>query len=749
MKAKRLLILFLALLLASLTAAGASARGGRYGEIPPARTVLTFDQAQAWAQAWVHRKQGIIPAWRGATVGKPEIYYDLDGRPAVYVFSVYKGAEDVGHIIISYEAKENPVLVFGKGVAPHLRCPECVNEAALAQRGLRLAERRMIYLGPLDYFYEVEPIDPILRSQNVRDARRLLIPMGGDQTIEVQHAPSSEPVIDVPTDHLPDLDAIGVASAATAVKIFGVPDYDQFTGSDYGYDYDCASGCVPTSAANIVHFWDQAGYKGLAYEDWRDTIYYLRNYMETFCSGGAGATRTDKVRPGLIEYAQSRGFDFGSKYTCWPGSNWLDCTGEARWDVYTTQIDRFQPVLVALTNDYYGSHGVTGVGYDTDGGEYWIVHDNWPITPEDVWVLSTEVESRHYYTFVPPSQDTTSPTASISAPSYQHVGTSLRVAWKGEDDFSGVARYDVQYQFTAAAGTPSASAAAWTDWFTSTTQQAGQMDVSQPGTYAFRVRAYDWMGNVSDWTAPIQTQVYRYDLSGRVLGNREHWIPAAKITAADQALGSAYSGYNGSFTLRIWDAVTTSLAITRTGFGQLPLTPGVEITRDVRGWLFVLPPADNLVSNGDFENGLWGWSVGGPAGMVSVVTGGHTGGYAAYLRTDGTSTGQLVQAIPTTVPTDTPTLSLMYAVSGTTSLSSCLQIHVQGPSASRRMTVPLGTREWSHAWMDLQEFAGGSVTITIALSGPPTTGALVDEVSLGEGSTEAAASFLPLVMRSW
>ncbi|RLC75591.1 MAG: hypothetical protein DRI61_14635, partial [Chloroflexi bacterium] len=706
MKGKRA---FLFVFLIGLLVAGAFAGAKAYGDVP-VRRVLTLEQAQQWAQAWVHRKQNAIPAWQGAEVGEPMVYFDLDGVPAVYAFPVRKGTEDVGHIIISYEAVENPVLAFGPGVAPHLRCPECVSEAKLAQRGLRLASKAMIYIDPLDYFYEVEPVDPAVRAENASANKRLLIPMGMETIITATHTPAAKQVVDIPAETIPDFGTISVASAATAVKIFGVPDYNQFKGSDYGYDYDCYSGCAPTSAANVMHFWDDAGFDGLAYDNWRDTTYYLRQYMETGCDEyGGGPTRSSKISPGMENYAKSRGFNFTSEQYCWPeepepGVHWEGCIGEAVWSLYTGQIDLHNPLVIALLNDYYRNHAVTGVGYDNDGGQYWIVHDNWPNTPEDIWVLSTSSDMEHffYYTFIPPVHDSTPPTARITASSLHKLGSGIPVMWKGQDDMTGVIVYDVQYGYSpATSGTgASAQAISWTDWLTFTTAITGSFSASQTGTYYFRARAYDRAGNVSEWTSPVQTLVYSYDFTGNVLGNRGHWIPGAEISAGEQAVGTAYSGYNGSFTLRFSGAVTTSLSVTRTGYGALPPAKGVKVTGDRSGWLFVLPPADDLMTNGGFESGLYGWTASGPAGFAALADTGHTGDHAAYLHSDGSSTGELVQAVSAVVPADEPALSLVYAVSGTTSSSAWLWAIVEGSSDSAANSARLDSQGWHHLWVD-------------------------------------------------
>ncbi len=712
------------------------------------RQVWTPDQARTIAQTWIERKATLFPRWTGAQAGSPVPYYDLNGRTEAYVMSVLSGDQDVGHVIVGCEVSDDPIRVFGQGVAPHLRCPDCIDEAALARQGFRLAAHNPVYLGPWDFFYRVEP--PI---GGMSDGEAQLIPMGSREPLVVAFELDAASIQDVQAAAAPDLSAWQVASAATSKLIWGVPDYNQFQATYNGSV--CYSGCTPTSAANMVHFWELAGFKNIALPDWHDTTNSLRAYMGTICQSGSGGTYTDMASPGMVNYARSRGFSFSSQQYCQPttyqGYSWKDCVGEATWDLYTSQIDQGYPVLVSMYHPtIYGSHSVTGVGYDNNGGQFWIIHDNWPNTTQDVWVNLASTQLRFYHPLIPPTRDTTAPIGAISAPRYHRTGTSLPVSWKGLDSFSNIARYDLSYQDMGVL----TAQADWTPWFTSTQGTSGSLPVQNGHTYQLRVRAYDYWGNVSGW-ATITSTVYAYQVSGRVTGNRGEAAIRAQITASPPVLSVIQPAAVGLFNIYITTPTTLNLAASATWAGALPPMKNLAVNSDLTGLHLVLPPAQEQIANGHFEAGLTGWQVNSVASPT--LTGkAHTGDAALQLGISAGITAtvwQITQSV-TSVVTDHPTLSWFYNVTGTMTSADRLWVQVIGSAGLSTQTItvslPLNVTGWTHHWLALDELAGQTVTVTLGLqhSSSASGTVLLDEVSLGAASPEPFSILLPLVVKN-
>jgi hypothetical protein len=95
--------------------------------------------------------------------------------------------------------------------------------------------------------------------------------------------------------------------------------------------------------------------------------------------------------------------------------------------------------------------------------------------------------------------DRTAPTSSVNAlPSNSEA--SFVVNWTGNDNLSGIASYDVQYQDNGGA---------WTNWQTNVTTTSATFNGVSGHTYGFRSRARDVAGNIEAWpsSADAQTSV--------------------------------------------------------------------------------------------------------------------------------------------------------------------------------------------------------------------------------------------------
>jgi hypothetical protein len=89
-----------------------------------------------------------------------------------------------------------------------------------------------------------------------------------------------------------------------------------------------------------------------------------------------------------------------------------------------------------------------------------------------------------------PRQDSAPPEARVtSAEPYPEGG--MVVHWQGSDDASGVASYDIQIQRL--------STNTWIDWQINTTATKAVFVPPEPGSYVFRARARDWLGNTQAW----------------------------------------------------------------------------------------------------------------------------------------------------------------------------------------------------------------------------------------------------------
>lgn len=89
-----------------------------------------------------------------------------------------------------------------------------------------------------------------------------------------------------------------------------------------------------------------------------------------------------------------------------------------------------------------------------------------------------------------PRTDTAPPEVRVRTATPQPDG-SLLVHWSGTDDLSGIAAYDVQVRRLPDGG--------WTDWLIDTIDLEASFVPPEPGGYAFRARARDWLGHQQPW----------------------------------------------------------------------------------------------------------------------------------------------------------------------------------------------------------------------------------------------------------
>lgn len=229
-------------------------------------------------------------------------------------------------------------------------------------------KNKVRYLGPASYAEEIgNGFVKDMRTQtihNISDIKQKT-KVVDKQQISAQNTKSlsSTPII---TDY--DYDVIS-----------NVPDYIQNDNTDMEND------CVPTSAANVLMYWDYNGYSNLSSSNnWINVANRLGEIMGH--TDANGVSRSNVV-PGLQSYISEKGYssNFSVSRDTTPSFGELDF-----------EVEKYHPAMLSV-NDYMtsvGGHNITLVGTESyyqvgDGVIGWvyhvIVHDNWETTPEKVW----------------------------------------------------------------------------------------------------------------------------------------------------------------------------------------------------------------------------------------------------------------------------------------------------------------------------------------------------------------------------
>ncbi len=320
--------------------------------------------------------------------------------------------------------------------------------------------------------------------------------------------------------------------------------------------------------------------------------------------------------------------------------------------------------------------------------------------------------------------------------------TPFSVSWWGSDACADVVAFDTQYRV----GTDGA----WQNWLTATPESSGSFDPPAPQSgelYYFRVRAQDAAGNWGDWSeAEAFTELIAHTLAGHVYNTRHQPVVAAEADLDPIALQLVPKG-QGVFLAYLDQAADYNVSVTRDDrYGPLPTTYGIAVDGHVDGPDFVLPPQDDVVSDGDFESGtLAAWQPSGSAPPTLNATA-HSGLAAVQLGAVEHDSS-LVQAINLGSPLDGPTLSLMVRLTEAGPASS-LDVQLAGTgvlSPPLTYTIPVESVEWAHVWRDLPGPVGEPLTLTLAVADSPTI--VVDEIRLGSAVQGGYPVYLPIVRR--
>lgn len=218
-------------------------------------------------------------------------------------------------------------------------------------------------------------------------------------------------------------------------------------------------------------------------------------------------------------------------------------------------------------------------------------------------------------------------------PAFTRQGNNT-LEWGGSDPGgSGIQTYDVQYR-TVTTGED------WTDLIIGTTQTSTTSFPSTTGyTYAYRARATDNALNMEPWPpdGDTQTTFYYWGITGAVHDNTGAPVSGASVTVTPGTVsGTLASEADGRYAAYVLDVYTPPYLTqwAKGGYGTSAETAFADNMADAQLDVF-LPPADNVMTNGEFESGdFGGWSPQGLVAPVVTSTVRHTGDYAALIGTD-------------------------------------------------------------------------------------------------------------------
>jgi len=219
---------------------------------------------------------------------------------------------------------------------------------------------------------------------------------------------------------------------------------------------------------------------------------------------------------------------------------------------------------------------------------------------------------------------------------------------------------------------------------------------------------------------------------------RNHF--GAGVTGADISAGGSHanSSSGGFYALQppAYGPVY-AVAASAGGYGApLPISASVAGQTSVTSITFTLKPADDAISNGDFESDTSGWNKSGAGSATRFSTGQRSG--QASLRLTGPVTMAQSVALSNVY---NPTLSFWHNLADGASLEVSLS---QGGTPLATKVLAANSGGWQHAWLalGLPEEYTGSLTVSFYVAGGQAS---LDEVSLGKGPY---TTFLPITLHT-
>lgn len=334
------------------------------------------------------------------------------------------------------------------------------------------------------------------------------------------------------------------------------------------------------------------------------------------------------------------------------------------------------------------------------------------------------------------------PTTTLTA---NPSGATVNLSWSG----SGIAPswslrgYEVQYR--------EAGAGSWTTLQGKTsTNTSGSFSGQIGQTYLVRARTWQKINESyqSDIDMPGEWRQQTVNLgilvNGRVSDNQGIGITGVVITESSTG-ATVTSGNDGLFALGVTSNGQYTFTASALGGWSAPppLSATVQISQ-TSPLSFTMRPPDDVINNGDFENGPSSWNVNGTA--PDTVTSGQRSG-SASLRLTGTLAMSQTDAVANSYQ---PVLSFWYKMEGTDG-DDIFTVELLGtggltPVNSFSTSTNSG---WQQAWLplNLTEVYTGPVGVRFNLVQNGATQATVylDEVSLGASWGGPLKTYLPAV----
>lgn len=334
-------------------------------------TIVNKNDAKKIAANHVIREKHIaeFKDWINGEVDDGTELVDFNNNVIAYLFNVYDKTALLGYIIVSANKNMPPILEYSRASSPYSIGLSKIKQNL--QRNETLKKTTYVYFFPNTYMIKFiinrNNYDQEEELFDIRNYKKIIYKDINQSTMN-----SSDINLDINNvktwNKLFDFNPMN-SGTITTKKISGVPDLAWY------------KGCAPTSAANLIYYWDAHGYPNLVINETTNQI--IEKLAMNMGTDSNGSTNVLFIMSGTIQYIKSKG------YTNFDG---YDLNPPSYYDV-RNEINNSRPLLLSVIgHPTYENHTMACVGYEyvTELGEiteeYVIVHDTWSETPTDVYI---------------------------------------------------------------------------------------------------------------------------------------------------------------------------------------------------------------------------------------------------------------------------------------------------------------------------------------------------------------------------
>ncbi len=221
-------------------------------------------------------------------------------------------------------------------------------------------------------------------------------------------------------------------------------------------------------------------------------------------------------------------------------------------------------------------------------------------------------------------------------------------------------------------------------------------------------------------------------MEGYILNQREHPVPGATVSVSSAVFTGTLSGMSDGKGYYIFTPTVSglyTLEVSHSGYKSPPWIAANHLTATGSSVTFTLKPRNDAVVNGDFEDGLAGWTTSCPDAFT-VTRQARSGAYSLVMSNTMSQTCGLSQTLSLN-SVYTPTLSFWY--SAALSSGSWFTARVSSSFTLTRSFSASQSGGWTHHWLALAENGPYSGTVEISFEVLSPTVVYLDEVSLDGG----------------